>query len=297
MQRNKLQENLAKLHPAKQLLNNPLLGKTKSGKLNKICLDMTKAVGFQGFESVYTAISQIRAKETSDRDFFMQVLELIEEIAELNDDIVLQTIVDATQRELSTPNNSNVWNQPEHQQFSNYKNREVIEAKPNFYTRPVITNNKDSMAHYWEENKQVDKALPVVDLKPDKKTPADEPNKEDTEQDWNFEKAEDWGSPEDPDWQDIVEKNKKVKADYDENHEKIYMSIDDIMDKDYANTEIKNPISISIKPKNDNPNYKVYLFDSFTPEEDVNTALKYLNNSPVIGLDTEFTREKGAVYI
>jgi hypothetical protein len=39
------------------------------------------------------------------------------------------------------------------------------------------------------------------------------------------------------------------------------------------------------------------LIDSFTPESDVDIALDYLSSIPVFGMDTEFTREKGAVYI
>jgi ribosomal protein L15 len=61
---------------------------------------MVKAVSFQGFQNVEKTISKMRQKEADDRDFFLRVLEMIGELADLKKDVVLQAIVESTRKVL-----------------------------------------------------------------------------------------------------------------------------------------------------------------------------------------------------
>lgn len=48
---------------------------------------------------------------------------------------------------------------------------------------------------------------------------------------------------------------------------------------------------------NKNPNYEVYLIDSFTPEEDLDIIMKYLSEIKVCSLNSEFSKRKVAAYV
>ena len=277
-QKNQLQQSIQDLSPVSLLLNDPILSKDHSATLGSICSAMLEDIHFSGFKNVKTSIASLRADQTDDKYFFLEVLQLVKEIADQRKDVLLQVIVEAAIDELKPSS-------------------EIFENSPQTQNQEIKVDLSSTQADLTDgKNYEIKGGQNLVDKSCVKNEEKQIKNKKDEEKNLDLE----WDCPEDENWEKYIVKDIKIKTELEIAHKKKFLSIDDVVDPNYKSkneTKKEDLLTLSITPKNTNQNYQVYLIDSFTPSKDLKSIMNYLSIRQIVGLDTEFTREKGAVYV